>query len=151
MPGSRDIPHIPPVGKVVRRPDPPFSVHEPPCRDRTVSAAAHTVAGRWEDTRRADLRLAASSRHLDAHIADNHRWDVPAAAIPAAVVDIRIGHRIPVLGCRMAVERDVRLVPAAAPCCRMSGSEDYICAAFCVSAVMRPYVGVSSPQSDSPA
>lgn len=124
MPGSRDIPHIPPVGKVVRRPDPPFSVHEPPCRDRTVSAAAHTVAD---------------------------RWDVPAAAIPAAVVDIRIGHRIPVLGCRMAVERDVRLVTAAAPCCRMSGSEDYICAAFCVSAVMRPYVGVSSPQSDSPA
>lgn len=113
MPGSRDIPHIPPVGKVVRRQDRPFSVHEPPCHDRTASVAAHTVAIRWEGMRRGDLRLAASSRHLDAHIADNHCWDVPAAAIHAAVADIRTGHHIPVRDCRMAVERDVRLVPAS--------------------------------------
>lgn len=114
MLGSRDIPHIPLAGKVVRRPDPPFSVHEPPCRARTASTAAHTVAARWEDTNRSDLRLAALSRHLDAHIEDSHHWDVPAAAIPAAVADIRTGyHHIHVRGCRMAVERDERLVPTS--------------------------------------
>ena len=73
MPGSRDIPHIPPVGMVVRHPDPPFSAHEPPCRDRTASAAVSAVAARWEDTSRSDLRLAASSRHWDADIGDNPR------------------------------------------------------------------------------
>lgn len=112
MPGSRDIPHIPPVGMVVRHPDPPFSVHEPPCRARTASAAVSTVADRCEDTSRSDLRLAASSRHLDAHIADSRHWVAPAAAIPAAVADTRTGRHIPVRGCRMAFERDMQLVPA---------------------------------------
>lgn len=112
MPGSRGSLHIPPAGKEERRQGPPFLEHELPCHARMASAAAHTVAARWEDTCRVVPRLAASSRHFDAHIADNHRWDVPAAAIPAAVADIRTGHHIPVLGCRMVVERDVRLVPA---------------------------------------
>ena len=61
---------------------------------------------------RFDLRFAASSRHWDADIGDNHRWVAPAAAIPSAVADIRIDHHIPVRGCRMAVERGVRLAPA---------------------------------------
>ena len=112
MPGSRDIPHIPPVGKEVRRPDQPFSVHEPPCRDRTASAVVSTVAARWEDTRRSAPRLAASFRHLNVHIEDSHLWDVPVAANPAAVADTRTGRHIPVRGCRMAVERGVRLAPA---------------------------------------
>lgn len=73
MPGSRDIPHIPPAGKAVRRLEPPFSVHEPPCRARTASAAAHTMAAHLEDMRRADLRLAALSRHWDADIGDTPR------------------------------------------------------------------------------
>ncbi len=103
--GSRDIPHIPPAGKEARRPDPPFSAHESPCRDRTASAAVSTVADRWEDTRRSAPRLAASFRHLNVHIEDSHLWDVPVA-------DIRTGHYIPVRGCRMAVERGVQLAPA---------------------------------------
>ena len=111
MPGSRDIPHIPPVGMVVRHPDPPFSVHEPPCRARTASAAVSTVADRCEDTSRSAPRLAASFRHLNVHIEDSLLWDVPVAANPAAVADTRTGRYIPVRGCRMAVERGVRLAP----------------------------------------
>ena len=45
-------------------------------------------------------------------IEDSLLWDVPVAAIPSAVADIRIDHHIPVRGCRMAVERGVRLAPA---------------------------------------